>query len=346
MATGSGLDAQVGVKTEATVGTAVTVDRFFDFDTAELVLEPSYIEGTGLQAGRKFKSVNQVGIARRTATGKFQVPVMQKGYGWFWKHFIGSTGTAVVVSGGTLAFEQYHTAGDLSGISFTTQIGKPEPDTGTVKPFTYNGCKITDWDLTFADNALTVGTFTVDGWDEDTAPALASASYATDNVQWSFADVSVFKIGGTPTTTSGVTSISGGVNVSSVVSQVVLTGKNNLKIDRFGLGNAGIKKEQLEVDFTSITGTFTAEYNSADFQSEFEAGTTTSLQLDSIGPVIESTTNYKLSVILPAIKITKAPAVVSGPGLVTVAGEFMVYDPDDGSNPPIQIHIVSTDTVV
>lgn len=344
MATGSGLDAQFGVKTETTVGTKITVDRFFDFNSSDLAFDPSYIEGSGIQAGRKFKSVNQAGIARKSAGGKIEIPVLQKGFGWFWKHFIGSTGTATQM-GTEVAYEQIHTPGDLSGISFTAQIGKPEPDTGTVKPYTYNGCKVTDWDLTFEDNANTVCSFTVDAWDEDTSTALAAASYDTGSVEWNFSHVTKFTIGGTPTTTSGLTSIASGTDVSAVVSSVALSGKNTLATDRFGLGNAGIKKEQLEIDFTSITGTFKAEFNSADFQSEFRAGTTTALQIDSVGAVIAGSDTYLLSVVIPAIKITKAPVSVSGPGLVTVDGEFTVYDPDDGSNPAFQVHIVSTDTV-
>jgi Phage tail tube protein len=344
MATGSGLDAQFGVKTETTVGTAATVDRFFDFNSSDLAFDPSYIEGSGIQAGRKFKSVSQAGIARKSAGGKVEIPVLQKGFGWFWEHFIGSTGTATQIGTGT-AYKQIHTPGDLSGVSFTAQVGKPEPDTGTVKPFTYNGCKVTDWELTLEDNANTLCNFTIDAWDEDIVTALASASYVTNAVEWNFAHITTFTIGGTPGTSGGLTSISGGTDVSSVVSSVSFSGKNTLAVDRFGLGNAGIKKEQLEIDFTSITGTFKAEFNSSDFQSQFRAGTTTALQIDHVGAVIDGADTYLLSVIVPTVKITKAPVSVSGPGLVTVDGEFMVYDPDDGTNPAFQVHIVSTDTV-
>jgi len=344
MATGSGLDAQFGAKDETTVGTQVVVDRFFDFNSADLTLDPTYIEGVGLQAGRKFKSVNQVGIARRSATGKIEVPVMTQGFGWFWKHFIGSDGTAAVVSGGTTAYEQYHTPGDLLGKSFSCQVGKPEPDTGVVKPFTYRGCKVLDWDLTFEDNAKTLCTFTVDAWDEDTAAALAAASYESGNLQWDFAQVTAFNIGGTASTSSGVTTLAGSSPVSAVVTSLSFSGKNALSNERFGLGNAGIKKEQLENDFTAITGSFKAEYNSANFVDEFSQGTSTALQITCTGNVIESSTNYLLDIIVPTVKITKAPVAVSGPDLVMVDGEFTVYDPDDGSNPPIQIHIISTDT--
>jgi len=346
MATGSGLDAQFGCKNESTVGTKVTVDRFFNFDSSALTFEPTYLDGVGLQAGRKYKSVNQTGIARRSASGQVQIPVMTKGFGWFWQHFIGSAGTAVVTSGGTLAYDQYHTPGPLLGKSFTAQVGKPEPRTGTVKPATYNGCKVQDWSLTFADNAKTMASFTVDAWDEDTVTSLAVASYPTNNVQWDFSNVTVFNIGGTPATSGGKTTISGGAAVQAVVTSLTLTGTNSMANQRYGLGNAGTKKEQLENNFVNIAGSFKAEFDSSNFLTQFAAGTSTALQITSVGSIIESSTHFTLDIILPTVKITKAPVAVTGPDIVTMDGEFTVYDPDDGSNPPIQVHIISTDTVV
>ena len=346
MATGSGLDAQIGFATETTVGTQVTPTKFTTFNSADLSFDPTYLEGTGLQSGRKFKSVNQVGIARRSATGKVEVPVMTKGFGWYWQHFIGSTGGATLVTGGTAAYEQYHTPGALWGKSFTTQVGKPEPSTGTVKPFTYRGCKVLDWTITFQDNAKTLCDFTVDAWDEDTATALAVANYPTSNTQWDFSEATNFSIGGTATTTSGKTTISGGSPVNAVVTSLAIAGKNSLSNQRYGLGSGGVKREQLENNFQEITGTFKAEYSSTQFISQFDAGTSTALQIDNFGSIIEGTTKYQLSIIMPTVKITKAPVVVSGPDLVSVQGEFTVYDPDDGTNPPIQIHIVSTDATV
>ena len=348
MATGSGLDGQLGTKTEGTVGTAVAPDHFWNFDLADLILDPSYIEGQGIRAGRTFKSINQVGIARRTATGKIELPLMYKGMPWWMQHLFGATQTPAVVPAGTLAFEGYYTPAGLRGKSFTTQIGTPDPNSGTVVPMNYNGCKVTDWTLTFADNANTLLSLTVDAWNVNaTTPTLAAATYLTNNQLHNFSNVTTFKIGGTPSTTAGKTTIAAGSSVASVVSSVAIAAKNTLATTRYGLGNAGIKKEQFETDFTNITGTFAAEYNESEFQSPFRAGTTTSLQIDSVSTnFIEGATPYLFSVILPAIKITKAAPTVSGTGITSIAGEFMVYDPDDASNPPMQIHIVSTDTTL
>src|ERR1700744_4745993 len=246
MATGAALDGQVGTKSESTVGTAVTVDHFWTFDSADLAFDPSYIEGQGIRAGKTFKSVNQAGIARKAATGKIELPLMYKGMSWWITHLMGASQTPAVVPSGTLAYETYFTPSGLRGKSFTTQIGKTDPNTGTTNSFVYNGCKITDWELAFADNANTLLTCTVDAWNETEGGSLATATYPTSNQLFNFSNVTTFTLGGTASTTSGKTTISSGTAVASVVSSLTLTGKNTLSTERYGLGNAGVKKEQLE----------------------------------------------------------------------------------------------------
>lgn len=343
MATGAGLDAQLGAKTEGTVGTSATpVDHFFPFNNSALTFDPSYIEGTALQAGARFKDISLVGIARKSATGKIEIPAMMKGFGWWMQHLIGSAATPVVISGS--AFKQVHIPAGLRGKGFTCQVGKPEPGTGTIKPTTYNGCKVTDFELAFADNSITVLDITVDAWNEDGVTALASATYPTANLAYNFSHVNNFTTGGTPVTAAGETTITSGVVVPSVLTKMSLIGKNTLATDRYGLGNAGIKKEQLETDFVSLTGTFEGEYDAVTWDTAFRTGSTVAIQVDSTGPIITGAIPYLLSVIIPAAKIDKAPAVVSGPGLVTVSGEFTVYS--NGVDPPVQIKYVSTDTTL
>jgi hypothetical protein len=343
MPTGSGLDAQLGTKTETTVGTQVTpVTQFFPFNSAGLAFDPSYIEGSGLMAGQRFKDVAQVGIARKSATGKIEIPMMFKGLGWWMKHILGSSGglsNPTLISG--TAYKQVHVPGGLRGLSFTSQIGKPEPGTGIVKALTYRGCKVLDWDLTLADNALTLLSMTVDAWDEDGVPALSTASYPTGNGSWNFSHVNLFNVGGTPSTAAGITTIAGGTPVPSVVTKLTLSGKASLANERYGLGNAGVKKEQLENDFFALTGAFEGEYDSATWDNPFRLGTTVAIQCTSTGPAIGASF-YTMDIIIPNAKITKAPAEVSGPDLVSVSGEFTVYS--DQVNPACQITLISTDS--
>ena len=342
---GSGLDAQFGVKIESVVGTGESaVTRFYEITDADPTLTPTYIASDGIRAGARFRRIAQVGISKVSAGGTFTLPFTKKNMGYLFKPILGSVATAAVHSGGTLAFDQIHKPGALRGISFTSQVGKPEPATGTVVPFTYNGCKVTDWEIDIADGSETMLKFTVDAWNETSATALTAASYIAGNDTWNFADVSTFKIGGTPTTAAGLCSIAGGSAIASVVTSFTLKGTNTMAIDRYGVGNAGIKAEQLETDFCAISGDFSGEFNKAQFYDHFQAGDTVALQIDHVGEIIETATHYTMSIIVPAAKITDHSASVSGPGLVSVSGTFTAYD--DEVNAPVQIYLISTDVVV
>jgi hypothetical protein len=347
MPTGAGLDAQLGTKTETTVGTAATpVTQFFPFNSAGLTFTPSYIDNPGIMAGQRFKDIGSAGIARKDAGGKIEIPVMMKGFGWWIKHILGSTTTTNPLSNPTViattAFKQVHWPGGLRGLSFTSQIGKPEPGTGTVKPTTYNGCKITDWDLTISDNALHMLSVSVDSWNEDGVTALATAAYPAANLAFNFSHVTTFQTGGTVTTATNLASLASGVTLPSVATKLTLSGKASLSTDRYGLGNAGIKKEQLENDFFDLSGSFEGEYDSTTWDTPFRAGTTVPIQCISTFGDAGSANPFQLGILLPACKITAAPAEVSGPGLITVSGTFQVYS--DGVNPPVQITLVSTDS--
>jgi hypothetical protein len=68
MATGTGLDAQVGFKLESTYGTAVTVDKFQEFNSESLAWEPTWLEPSALRVGTKFKRVGRVVQSRQTVS--------------------------------------------------------------------------------------------------------------------------------------------------------------------------------------------------------------------------------------------------------------------------------------
>jgi hypothetical protein len=77
----------------------------------------------------------------------------------------------------------------------------------------------------------------LDGWDEATATALASASYVSA-AEFNFSQATAFSIGGTIGGANPLT-YTGGTAVSSIVKSISLKGDNALATERFGLGNAG-----------------------------------------------------------------------------------------------------------
>lgn len=340
MTTGTGLDVQFGYKLESTVGTAVTVDKFIEITSESLEFDPGYIEPEGLRAGVKFKRGSRLVQSRKSVTGSVEMEYPTRNAGGLWKMALGSSVTTPTVVTAAQSWKQVHQTGDLLGKAATFQVGRPQPD-GTVKAHTYSGCKCTGWEFSIGDNEIGKLSLDVDGWDEATATALASASYVASNV-FSSLNVSAFTLGGTVSGTTEL-AVAGGSAPTGAVKSISIKGDNALSTERYGIGNAGLKKEQLENGIPTITGTFEAEYYQADFYSLFKANTATTLYLKIEGGVIGSSTDKEtLEFIAPQIRTKKATPKVDGPDLVTASVEFEVYS--DGTNNPFQVKIISGDS--
>ena len=340
MTTGTGLDAQLGYKLETTVGTAVTVDKFLEFNSEGFEFDPSYIEPEGLRTGVKFRRGSRLVQSRKQVSGSLEVNHSTRLMGGLWKLALGSSVTTPTVVTAGQSWKQVHQTGDLLGKSATFQVGRPQPD-GTVKAHTYSGCKCSGWELSISDNEIAKFSMDIDGWDESTATALATASYVSA-AEFSFMQVSAFTLGGTVSGTTEL-SVAGGTAPTAVVKSISLKGDNALATERYGLGNAGIKKEQLENGIPTITGTFDAEYIQSDFYTPFKANTATTLYLKVEGSVIGSSSDKDtIEIIAPQIRIKKATPQVDGPDIVGQKVEFEVYS--DGTNNPFQVKLISGDS--
>jgi len=344
MTTRSGLDAQVGFKNETTFGTGVTVDHFIEFDNEDFQYVPTWLEGEGLRAGRKYKRDSRVGVSRKDVNGKLDFKAANKGMGLLFKHMLGSTATATQI-GVTTAYRQIHIPGDQFGKSLTVQVGRPEPSTGTVRPFAYTGCKVTQWEFSVSDGDHAKFSLTFDGRDEDTATGLASATYAASMNLFNFSQATL-KLGGTASTGGSPSkiTIASGVTVAAIINSITIRGENPMASERYGLGNAGLKAEQIENDYPTITGSLDAEFAKTELYDVFKATTSVALQLDFSFGDAGGANPYLLSFVAPKIKLKTAPPSVDGPGIVRMNTEFEVYD--DETNAPFQIEYVSTDTTL
>lgn len=341
--TRSGLDSQFGYAAESTWGTPVTVTRFNEYDDEDFALMQAILENEGLRATGVFKRVSRVAISRYDVNGQVTLKHGTRQMGLLWKHCIGSTAAATQIAA-TTAYKQIHTYQQRAGLGLTMQIGRPEPGSGTVQPFTFNGCKITSWEFSVSDNEPAKLVVNFDGKMETTATALAAASYVANQAIFTFKDAITFKLGGTASTAAGETSISGGVAVTTIVNNFTIRGEVPLATERYGLGNAGQKAEQRENDYPTITGSLDAEFNKTELYDLYTNFTTTALQLDLSQGDAGSGNPFLLSFICPAIKLKDAKPSVDGPGLVRMQTAFEAYD--DGTNPTLQVKLVSTDTSI
>lgn len=338
MATGTGLDAQLGFKLETTWGTPVTVDKFIEFDSESLQWEPTWIEPTGLRVGTKFKRASRLVQSRQTVTGGFETQFASRTMGTLLKAALGSTVTTPALVLGS-AYKQVHNPGDFLGKSLTIQVGRPEPG-GTVRAHTYEGCKVTSWEFSVSDGETAKFSVEVDGQTELTATALATASFVSAEV-FDFSDVTVFKLGGTVTGTTEL-SVAGGVTVPGVVKGFTIKGENPMATERFGLGNAGQKAEQLENDTPTITGTLDAEFDRATFYDLFKANTTTAIEFKMEGAVISGTDKNTVHIVVSAAKFKTAAPNVDGPDVVQMSADFEAYS--DETNAPLMFKLISADS--
>jgi Phage tail tube protein len=346
MPTGTGLDGQLMFGAESVAwGTAVTPDHAVEFDSETLVYNPGFIEPTGLRVGTMYKRASRVRVARQTVSGDVMLEIPTKGIGLLLKQAIGSALAVPVQIGTTTAYKQIHTPAGLYGLGATLQIGRPEPGTGTVRPFTYAGCKFSAWEFDVKDNATPTLKLTVDGKSATGATALATPSFLTGSTVFDFSQAAI-KLGGTATTASGETTIAGGTAMSTIVTDFTLTGANPLDTTRYGLGNAGQKAQQLQNANPTITGKLAAEFGKVELYDVFAANTTFCMEMDLISTTQIGTSGnfWTLSLIMPAVKLKTAPPNVSGPGVVQMSSTFEVYS--DELNPVVQVKVVSDETVL
>lgn len=358
----SGLSGQVGVVPEVTYGTPLTVTRFYEFLSENFVFNPTWLDSAGLKSGQAFKRGSRTVQSRFDVNGDLTMEhtdgsaasAVADSMGFWWKQALGSTLTTPTVITGT-AFKQIHTPGSKAGMFFTCQVGRPQISGPTVQPFTYTGCKVTDWQFSCNDNQLAQLKVTCDGRNEGTATALASASYPTPNSVFSFKDCTVATIGGTASTAAGETTVAGGTPIGTLINGITISGSNPMKVDRYGLGNAGLKGEPVENAIPTVTGTLSAEFFSrTELYDLLKSAASTVLEFDFVhfdaagndaNGVAAGPNPYRVSFIFPQVKIKTGSMNITSPDIIPQNIGFEAYDDGSGTNPVLQVKLVSKEAV-
>ena len=381
MAVGAGLSATAGIVTETTNGTAGTPTHFLEIDSESMKGDKNTVQGKGLRGGATGSGGGPgagTGLYMRRsrrvvgswgAKGGLIFDAPYSGLGLWLEHMFGAftpgaTGGTnnplVVQQASTAAWLQTYSGGSLAGKTATVQIGKPDA-TGAIRPYTYVGTKVSDWQLATEVNKYLTITLGLDAWQELTpdnpqgttaGPALTAASYATGQQFFHFRQATIYN-GGTLTTSAGVTTLSAPV-AAGRVSKAQVKGTNPFDAERMfiagtggtgGSGVGGVKSEQLENEFRTITGSLDVEfYSLASYYDVAGGDTTATLELIFTGTVAIASTYYPtLSILIPNIVYDDmGTPVVAGPGILTQSLPFSGLD-DEADN-QVQVQYMSTDT--
>lgn len=314
MAIGSGIGSQLGIATETTFNTPVTVTRFYEFTNESLNYEKNVAVGMGLRAGGQLPRSQRRVVTTTGATGDINLDLPTSGLGLLLAH---ATGTFPTKAAGAFTF----TLGDIATKSFTSQVGVPQYG-GTVTPKTVGGCKISSFELAVSNAGIATGRFSVDGASFTTATALATASYSSTTNLFHFAQ-SAITVDGTAVAN---------------IKDFTLTVDNVIKSDRYNLGSAGTKANQVNNGFRKITGTVTAEFTDTTLLAKFLADTSAALSLSF------TSGSDALSITVSAVKFDGEAPQVAGPEVIDVNFSFEAYD--NGTDAPLTIVYTTADAAL
>jgi hypothetical protein len=256
------------------------------------------------------------------------LPVMTKGFGLIFKHCLGSVATTTP-GGGTNTRDHECLEGAMDGLSWTVQVGRTD-NTGTTQAFTYAGCKVANWELSNDTSGVLMLKLGIDGMSETTDTALASASYPSSILPFSFVHGSITLAGS-----------------AYDVKDWTLSADNGLASDRYFIRSTtpASKKEQLEGGSPrEYTGNLTAEWSGITAYDRFVDGTTAAITMTyaNTTTAIEGTFYPTITVDIPTARFDGETPTVTGPELLDQPLPFKVLD-DDTDNSPVSITVRSVD---
>ena len=351
MALRSGLASQLtSPVAEVTYGVApsLAAAKFSAFKSEGLELKKTAVQGIGLFSGKLHGQAARRVVTEWTAGGPIVMDLPARGLQQWLFPMFGSYGQAKSVLTQDLstgAYSAVHAPGPLEGNSFCLQKGVPTSDNGTIEPVAYVGCKIPEWELSVAKGEIAQLTLTVDARNElagamnsdplnGSLPGLQAYVAPAAGGVFTFLEGTLFT-GGTVSTTSGVSSVAAPVKAANVKSCSIKY-TTPLDVERFDLGLAGFKDEQLQNALRVISGQFVVEWLSSEQRyNAFAADTPTPLELQFLGPAIGSGSDFStFTILIPDVFLDGESPKVGGPEVVLQTVPWTGLD--DGTNNPIQ----------
>jgi hypothetical protein len=319
MAIPTGLAAQLGVVTETTYGTPVTVTRFYELTDESMKMDIERMESAGLRAGTRVLRSDRWVAGRKTVAGDVNLELANKSFGLLFTHMLGG---AAVTTSATGVYTHTFTPGDLP-VSATVQVGRPN-NAGTVQPFTYHGCRVASWEISANLGEIGKLKLSLVAEDEDTSTGLASASYPTGLTLLTFKEATLSL-----------------ASSAIPVTAVTLTGDNGLAADRHRLGSQVIK-QPLEAGMRDYSGTIDADFESTTAYARFVSGTEAALVLAFTGATIATGYTY-LAQFTCNVRFDGDTPNVSGPEELRQPLRFKCLDSGSGPSTAISLSYVTSD---
>ena len=326
MAFRSGLGAQLGISTEETYGTYKAPTTFLPFESESLALTQNYVESRGLKANQMVQAKNLHLATTKIVGGSLSLEFLDQGMGKFLNLLHGNSASPSKVSETEKTYKQVHEIGRTEPYSKSATIQVGRPDTGgTVRPFSYVGCALSSFGLSIDTGGIGMTELEVVGQDEKTGEALASATYDTDALPFTFQQMEV-KVAGSKAS-----------NVRTASLSVAVP-----QPERYLIGSTALTARPIVDDYADVSANATLEFASLADHERFLNSTVVTFLLIAKGSEIESGQYMKAELELTASKQISSSPTVGGPDIVTQDVQFKGLD--DGSSAPLKITVYSTDS--
>jgi len=339
-------DVQLGIKKEPSFATGVTVDTFPEINSEDFDWEPTFTQGAGMRVSRRVDAADRRQTAMSQVSGSFEVNVYTKLMGKLIEAALGGTGTSTLISGS--AYQQLFLLASTVN-SYTIQKGTPPRDGGTTLPSTFTGMMCTGFEINHSNGAEPTITFNWIGKAVDTSTGLASASYVSGALIFTFPHATI-TLGGTVTVPTTTALATGGTVVSNV-TDFSFSFDNSLDPGGHNFGGAGLLSRKKVVGSAVMTGSLTAEFDTVTLRDAYLAQTDIALTYTLQGsvatgiPAISGSVFPAFQITLPNIRLEGEMPKSNAGDVITQSIDYTVLDGRVAAS-PIYAAIVTAETAI
>lgn len=326
----SGNLTQFGIGKETVYGTAVAVTKFFEIMSEDFTGVYERVQAEALSAAFVDRS-DRFGIYHKGAKGTVELEPLTKGFG-NWLHYMlgnmtttGPTETTVYTHTGTVA--------NLFDKMLTVQVGRSD-ESGTLRPWTYEGGKVTDFEFSNSVDQTLRCSIGMDFEKESNPDAPAGAYILQTNVPVTGAEVL--------TSAGGTIDIGGLIEADDVSIKV----DNALNVDRYYINQTAAKKQPLQDGKRMIEWSFKTSYINNNFWEKVASTTIAGTHAQLIAKwsgltLLGSTIFPNLTITIPVARFDEGGPTVEGPSMLeqTFSGKGLY----DGTNSAITVAYQSAD---
>lgn len=306
----TGLAAQLGLGVESTWGTYATPTRFLEFVDESMTMDIERLISAGIRAGQRVTRSDRWAAGRRTIGGDLTLETQTTGIGLLLQHAFGGLSTVNPSAG---VYEHTFTPGNLP-VGLTVQLGRPSID-GTVRPFSYLGCRVTDFEITGEADEIGRLAVSLAGRDETTAQSLAAPTFPANDLL-TFVEASI-TLGGAALPSRSFT----------------LSGSNGLVVDRAVLGSQ-LAAEHLEGTGRTYSVEVDAHYVDLTHYNRLASGAEAQIVAKFEGGDITPGNPFLLQ-ITANVRTDGSTPTVGGPDEIPLSLTLPVVDP--GGNTGISV---------